>query len=75
MNATVLSDGDYVLGEGSAWFTVGKFSVHIHKTDEGVIVDLFDEAKAKREGDYSAALVAATYAFNHELEGEELLDA
>ncbi len=34
-----LRDGDYVLIDGAAWFTVGKFSIRIHQTDEGVVVD------------------------------------
>lgn len=33
-----LSDGDYVLEEGSAWFTVGAASVRIHASEEGVRV-------------------------------------
>jgi hypothetical protein len=36
-----LSDRDYVLTDGAAWFTVGKFSVRIHQTDEGVAVDIY----------------------------------
>ena len=36
-----IKDGDYVLTEGGAWFTVGGFSIRLHKTDEGVVVDIY----------------------------------
>jgi hypothetical protein len=39
--AVQIKDGDYVLTEGGAWFTVGGFSIRLHKTDEGVAVDIY----------------------------------
>ena len=38
----ILQDQDYTLGkEGRCWITVGNLSVHIVKTDEGVVVDIY----------------------------------
>lgn len=58
-----LKDGDYTLVDGNAWFTIKKFSVRIHGTDEGVIVDVWN--KGEEDGD----VVASTYAFDEEMEG------
>lgn len=60
-----LAHDDYVLTEGSGWFDVKGFTVYIHATDEGVIVDVFD-AKELREGDIEA-VVASCYAFDTDL--------
>ncbi len=60
-----LAYGDYELTEGSGWFDVKGFTVYIHSTDEGVIVDVFD-AKELREGDIDA-VVASCYAFDTDL--------
>lgn len=60
-----LAHGDYELTEGSGWFDVKGFTVYIHATDEGVIVDVFD-AKELREGDIDA-VVASCYAFDTDL--------
>jgi len=60
-----LADNDYVLTEGSAWFTVKKFAVRIHATDEGVIVDIW------RDGMADDAPIASTYAFDSECTDEE----
>lgn len=57
-----LIDSDYVLTEGAAWFTVKGFSIRIHSTDEGVVVDVF---KAMEE---MSGPVASTYAFDFEVE-------
>jgi hypothetical protein len=62
---TKLVDGDYVLTEGAAWFTVKGFSIRIHSTDEGVVVDVY---KAMEE---MTDPVASTYAFDSEVEGTE----
>ena len=35
---TQLVDGDYVLAEGAAWFTVKGFSIRIHSTDEDKVM-------------------------------------
>lgn len=40
------------------------YNVHIHKTDEGIVVDLYDN----RTGEY---LEATTYYFDAEMESEE----
>ena len=58
-----LKDGDYTLVDGNAWFTIKNFSVRIHATDEGVIADIY--IKGKEDDD----VVAATYAFDEEMEG------
>jgi len=39
--AIQIKDGDYILTEGSGWFTVGGFSIRLNKTDEGVAVDIY----------------------------------
>ena len=65
-----LPDGDYTLSEGAAWFDVTGFTIRIHRTDEGVVVDIFN-AKTALTGDFDAALVSSTYAFDHELEVTE----
>ena len=62
-----LPDGDYTLSEGAAWVDVKGFTIRIHRTDEGVVVDIFN-AKTALTGDFDAALVSSTYAFDHELE-------
>lgn len=36
-----LVDGDYLLADDAAWFTVKDFSVRIQSTDEGVVVDIY----------------------------------
>ena len=62
-----LPDGDYTLSEGAAWFDVTGFTIRIHRTDEGVVVDIFN-GKVAQTGDFDSALVASTCAFDHELE-------
>lgn len=58
-----IADGDYVLKDGCAWFTVkGHFSVRIHETDEGIVVDVW--VKGHEANDH--ALLASTYAFDDE---------
>jgi hypothetical protein len=47
-NDMPLPDTDYLLVQGSAWFTVKGFSVRIASTDEGVAVDVYALGK---EGD------------------------
>jgi hypothetical protein len=59
-----INDDDYKLVEGAAWFTVKGFSIRIHSTDEGVIVDVFANGKEMDSP------VASTYAFDHELTEE-----
>ena len=54
MESKELEDGDYVLTEGSGWFTVKGFSVRIHATDEGVAVDIYTDGK-ETDGPVSSA--------------------
>lgn len=46
------------------WIGFGKFSIKIHKTDEGVVVDIW--GKGQEDGD----CLASTYAFDDEAEDE-----
>ncbi|MGH9691022.1 MAG: hypothetical protein ACRD4C_08095 [Candidatus Acidiferrales bacterium] len=59
-----LTDDDYILVDGGAWFTVKGFSVRIHSTDEGVICDVY------KLGDEMEGVIASTYACDSELEEE-----
>jgi hypothetical protein len=56
------NDNDYVLDEGarSVWITVDDISVYIHRTDEGVVVDLY------ALGVEADDCLGSTYAFNDE---------
>lgn len=60
----LLEDSDYVLPKGvdSIWITVDNISVHVRRTDEGVIADLY---ALGRETD---PCLAGTYAFFAEAE-------
>lgn len=59
-----LPDGDYILTEGGAWFTVGQFAVRIRTHDcgkaiDGVMVDIYkDGAEMERPIDSAQALVS-----------------
>jgi len=57
------SEGEYTLppGEESCWITVGLFAVYIRKTDEGIVVDLFES------GSEMDNAIAGTYAFDSEV--------
>lgn len=55
-----ITDGDYVLADGAAWFTVKNLSIRIHTTDEGVVVDIYP---LNAEADEA---IASTYAFFNE---------
>lgn len=61
-----LTDNDYTLTEGRAWFTVRGFAVRIHTTDEGLIVDIYQNGKE------DSAPIARTYAHNSDLEAEDV---
>lgn len=67
-NETVLSDGDYVLGDGAAWFKVmtglKAFAIRIHKTDEGVCVDIYPDRFEDEES------IASCYAYDSDLDEE-----
>ena len=61
-----LPDGDYKAEDYCAvWIDVRGFTVYLHTTEEGIIVDVFN-AEQLRDGMYTQA-VASTYAFDHEL--------
>jgi hypothetical protein len=58
-------DGDYVAHlakNESLWLTVANASLHINRTDEGIVVDIWPKG---RENDDP---VASTYAFDSELD-------
>ena len=61
-----LADGDYKTDDSCAvWIDVRGFTVYLHTTDEGIIVDVFNAEQLQTEP-YAEA-VASTYAFDHEL--------
>lgn len=60
MTDTNLTDGDYVLVDGAAWFTVKNIAVRIHCTDEGVVVDMYPN------GHEMHASIASAYAYYDE---------
>lgn len=62
-----LDDQDYLLQEGSAWFTMRTLSVRLYSTDEGIVCDMYVK---DRESD---GTIASCYAFFSE--GEDLPDA
>lgn len=65
ITAESIVDRDYVAAlekNESLWLTVGLASLHIKRTDEGVIVDLFAKGAEDEEP------IASTYAFDSELE-------
>ena len=55
-----LKDDDYTLTEGAAWFTVKGFAIRILSTDEGVVVDIYNE------GEVMELPIASTYALDNE---------
>jgi len=58
-------DEDYTLVDKNMWITVKGFSVRIHVTDEGVVVDIFEKGR-EDEG-----AITSTYAFDAECSGED----
>jgi hypothetical protein len=59
-------DGDHTLTEGAAWFKVDGFAIRIHRTDEGVVTDIF------KDGAELESPIASAYAFSSELEEEDI---
>lgn len=57
-----LPDAEYRLRDGAAWIEVGGFAVRIFMTDEGVVVDVYENGNEER------GAIASTYAFTNELE-------
>lgn len=53
---------DFTLRDRSCWITVDSIAVYIHKTDEGVVVDLYPNGGEMLEP------LAGTYAFFQEAE-------
>lgn len=64
----MIEDNDYTLPaeQKSVWLSVEAFSVYVHKTDEGVVVDIFPL------GDEMVDPIASTYAFWSESDVEDL---
>lgn len=60
-----LTDTDYILTEGAAWFSVSGFAIRIHTTDEGVAVDIYKDGKENENA------IAGSYAFFSELENDD----
>lgn len=60
-----LPDHDYLLTQKAGWFELDGYAVRIYKTDEGIVVDVFDNEEFKK-GDIDA-VVATTYAFDADL--------
>lgn len=54
-----LKSGDYFLQDHSAWLGVKGFAVWVRATDEGVVVDIYNNADL-------AEPLASTYAFDSE---------
>ena len=63
MTDQALTDNDYKLTDGAAWFTVSVFAVRINTTAEGVTVDIYADGK-----EYNAPITSAAAHFD-ELEG------
>jgi len=57
-----LHDECYTLVDENMWVTVKGFSIRIHATDEGVIVDIYANGREDEDA------IAATYAFDNECE-------
>ena len=64
---SIINDNDLVLEpeQQSVWITVDNFSVYVHRTDEGLVVDLF------KLGNEMDVAIASTYAFNTEVSDED----
>lgn len=60
------NDSDYTLENESVWITVKGFSVYLKKTDEGVIVDIYQKGQ-----ECLSESLAGTYAYDSELEEVE----
>ena len=59
---TKIGDGDYELTDGKAWLSAKGFSIRIHTTDEGIVVDIY------KEGNEDAASIANEYILDSELD-------
>ena len=65
MKTTSLKDADYILSQGAAWLEVKNFSIRVHTTDEGVVVDIY------RSGNEDEDAIASAYAFDSEATPQE----
>ena len=63
-----IDDGDYELTDGRAWLSAKGFSIRIHTTDEGIVVDIYKKGKEDEDA------IASTYAFDNELDDDESED-
>lgn len=54
---------------GCGWVSLKGFAICIQTTDEGIVVDIYDEAKLDR-GEVDDALLGSTYAYSSELNEE-----
>ncbi len=66
---TKLDDRDYVLTENAGWFELKGFAIRIYATDDGVVVDIFDDAELNTEPFINP--IASAYAYSHELSSFE----
>jgi hypothetical protein len=71
LDKTCLSDGDYTLTDGCAWFEVevfaGKsFAIRIAKTDDGVAVDIYQDGREDEDA------LASCYALDGDIEEDEI---
>ena len=66
---TKIGDGDYELTDGKAWLSAKGFSIRIHTTDEGIVVDIYKEVNE------DAASIASNYAFDNELLDDDEFDS
>lgn len=57
----------YLKEDGCGWISIKGFAICVQTTDEGVVVDIYDEAVLD-EGRADDALMASTYAFDNDLE-------
>jgi hypothetical protein len=56
--------GEYLLADDAVWLIVKDFSIHIHGTDEGIVVDVY------ALGNEDEDAIATTYAPDNECEGD-----
>ena len=65
MSEKSLRDGDYLLPEGAAWFTLKGFSIRLVGTDDGVVVNIYANGREMDDA------LATAQAFDSEV-GEAL---
>jgi hypothetical protein len=60
-----LKEDDYNLVDGGAWFSIKNFSIKINKTDDGIVVDVYQKGFEDRDP------IASTWALDSEIEEQE----